>query len=418
MSHRIASRATARRINTIAEAGAYIASVCFKHGPPRKTGIELEWLLLDPNDPLRRPDTAILRAALGKHAPRTLSPDSPAVALPAGGLVTVEPGGQLEISSAPAASVAGLISAMNRDVAALSAMLVPTGFELGGLAADPYRPPHRILHTPRYDAMAAAFDTVGPAGRAMMCSTAATQVCLDLGSARTAGARWRAAHYLGPVLLAAFANSARIVSGTASAGSHRMASWWQLDPQRTLPPQSLELADYVERALDTQVLARERDQGSWQVQQPLTLRQWVNSGEPVSTADVDLHLSMLFPPVRPQGYLELRYLDAQPVGEWIGPLALIAALFADTDTVAAIGRCCASGADRWQQATELGLADPVLRDCAIGLLALAEPQLGKLGLPAATEAEVSRLLQRRLGAGISPAMDDLSVQPVTLEGSR
>lgn len=405
MSHRIADFTTANPIHTLAEAGAYIASVCFKHGPPRKTGIELEWLLLDPPDPLRRPDVVTLLGALGRYAPRTLRPDSPALALPAGGLVTVEPGGQLEISSAPESSVARLISAMNRDVATLAALLEPTGFVLSGLAADPYRDPHRILHTPRYDAMAAAFDAVGPAGRAMMCSTAATQVCLDLGSADAAAARWRAAHYLGPVLLAAFANSPRIAADLPTAVSRRMASWWRLDPARTSPPRSLELTDYIERALDTQVLARQRPDGRWLVEQPLTLRQWIASGEPLDTADVDLHLSMLFPPVRPQGYLELRYLDAQPAGEWTAPLALIATLFDTAGTVEQVIQCCVAGADRWQQATELGLADPVLRQCAADLLALAGPRLAELELGPTLHTEIERLWQRRLGAGISPAMD-------------
>ena len=120
-----------------------------------------------------------------------------------------------------------------------------------------------------------------------------------------------------------------------------MASWWQLDPRRTEPPASFELADYVRRALDTQVLARQREHGSWQVRQPLTLRQWLESGQPVTTADIDLHLSMIFPPVRPQGYLELRYLDAQPAGEWIAPLCLIAALFDSPDGIEQVLRCCA-----------------------------------------------------------------------------
>jgi glutamate--cysteine ligase len=402
----------------VAEAGTYIASVCFKHGPPRKTGIELEWLLLDPLDPLRRPDTATLLAAFGPHAPRTLDPDSPALPLPAGGLVTVEPGGQVEISSAPSTSIAMLISAMNRDVGALTSMLQPTGFELSGLAADQHRSPVRILHTPRYDAMAAAFDRVGPAGRAMMCSTAATQVCLDLGSAQAAGPRWRAAHHLGPVLLAAFANSPRIADRPDDAASHRMASWWQLDPARTRPPESLELTDYIQRALDTQVLARQRTRGSWQVKQPMTLRQWISSGERIDTADIDLHLSMLFPPVRPQGYLELRYLDAQPLGEWIAPLALVGALFATPALVEATSACCSASSDRWQQATDLGLADPALRECAVGLLALVEPEIPRLRLPEAIDAEVLRLLQRRLGAGISPAMDHRAAQAASLEGSR
>ncbi|HET6209474.1 MAG TPA: glutamate-cysteine ligase family protein [Jatrophihabitans sp.] len=409
MSHREPNQAAASSIHTVAEAGAYIASVCFKHGPPERVGIELEWLLLDPSDPNRRPDTATLLAALGRHAPHTLDPNSPAAALPAGGLVTVEPGGQLEISSAPSASIAALIDAMQRDATQLQVLLESTGFLLSGLAADPHRPPERLLHTPRYDAMAAAFDAIGPAGRLMMCSTAATQVCVDLGPPEVAEDRWRAAHYLGPVLLAAFANSPRICSDLPGpAVSQRMASWWQLDAQRTAPPHSFELADYIRRALDTQVLARRRKRGSWYVRQPMTLRQWLSSDQPVTTADIDLHLSMIFPPVRPQGYLELRYLDGQPAGEWIAPLCLIAALFGPGDGVEQVLRCCAEAAARWQQATELGLADPVLRECAGTVLAIAGERLSGLDLPDSLLAQVERLLQRRLGAGISPAMDQLS----------
>lgn len=409
MSHSAPNQAAASSIHTVAEAGAYIVSVCFKHGPPERTGIELEWLLHDPSAPNRRPDTATLVAALGPHAPRTIDPNSPAAALPAGGLVTVEPGGQLEISSAPATSIAALIDAMHRDVARLQALLEPTGFQLSGLAADSHRRPERLLHTPRYDAMASAFDAIGPAGRQMMCSTAATQVCVDLGPPGLAEDRWRAAHYLGPVLLAAFANSPQgWPELPGSAVSQRMASWWQLDPRRTEPPGSFELADYVRRALDTQVLARQRERGSWQVRQPLTLRQWLESGKPVTTADIDLHLSMIFPPVRPQGYLELRYLDAQPAGEWIAPLCLIAALFDNPAGIERVLRCCAATASHWQQATEAGLADPALRDCAGRLLAVVGERLPGLGLPDPLLAQVERLLQRRLGAAISPALDELS----------
>ena len=102
MSHCATNQAAASSIHTVAEAGAYIASVCFKHGPPERTGIELEWLLhrpVRPAPPTRTPPPC-WRPWAGT-LPRTLNPDSPAAALPAGGLVTVEPGGQLEISSAP-----------------------------------------------------------------------------------------------------------------------------------------------------------------------------------------------------------------------------------------------------------------------------------------------------------------------------
>ncbi|MEO7259810.1 MAG: glutamate-cysteine ligase family protein [Jatrophihabitantaceae bacterium] len=396
-------------IRTIAEAGTYVTRVCFKHGPPAKTGIELEWLVIDPQDPDRRPDVQTLAALLGPHAPATLAPNSPATALPHGGLVTVEPGGQLEISSVPADSVAGLITAMSADIQALRGLLAPSGFELSGLGTDPYRQPLRILKTPRYDAMADCFDEFGPAGRVMMCSTAAAQICLDLGTRAEAADRWRAAHQLGPVLLAAFANSPRAAGELVpAAASTRMSSWWQLDPERTLPPTSTELDSYTERVLDSRVLARRRETGDWRLERPLTLREWIESGELLSTADIDLHLSMLFPPVRPQGYLEIRYLDAQPGDEWVAPLALLAALFAGPQPVQQVLRCCAEGADRWQQATEHGLADPVLRATAAQLLDIAIPGLDGLGLPPAIRGKVDRVLQRRLCEAVSPASEALT----------
>ena len=401
-------------IRTIAEAGAYVTRVCFKHGPPAKTGIELEWLVIDPHDHDRRPDAQTLATLLGPHAPTTLVANSPAMALPHGGSVTVEPGGQLEISSLPAASVADLITAMSADIQVLRALLAPAGLELSDLAADPYRQPHRILKTPRYDAMADRFDEFGPAGRVMMCSTAATQVCLDLGTRADAADRWRAAHQLGPVLLAAFANSPRTAGELVPpAASTRMSSWWRLDPERTRPPESTELSGYAQRVLDSRVLARQRVTGDWRLEQPLTLREWIESGELLSTADIDLHLSTLFPPVRPQGYLEIRYLDAQPGDEWIAPLALLAALFAGAHSVRQVLRCCAEGADRWQQATEHGLADPVLRAIAAQLLDIATPGLDDLGLPMAVRKKVDRVLHRRLCQAISPAG-----QALAMEGAR
>jgi ergothioneine biosynthesis glutamate--cysteine ligase EgtA len=399
---------TAQPIRTIAEAGTYVTRVCFKHGPPAKTGIELEWLVLDPHDPDRRPDVRTLAALLGPHSPATLVAGSPATPLPHGGLVTVEPGGQLEISSPPAGSVPGLIAAMSADIQALQALIAPAGFELSGLAADPHRLPHRILTTPRYNAMADRFDRFGPAGRVMMCSTAAAQVCLDLGTRAQAGDRWRAAHQLGPVLMAAFANSPRTAGDLVpAAASTRMSAWWSLDPERSRPPTPMAPADYVQRVLDTQVLARRRESGDWRLEHPLTLRQWIESGEPLNTADVDLHLSTLFPPVRPQGYLEIRYLDAQPADEWIAPLALLAALFAGPRPVRQVLRSTAEGADRWRQATEYGLADPVLRAIAAQLADIAGPGLDGLGLPPAVRAKVDRVLQRRLCEGVSPGSEVL-----------
>lgn len=406
MSRSISDPGTAQPIRTVAEAGAYVTRVCFKHGPPKRTGLELEWILLDPDRPQRRADLSTLRSMLGPHAPRTIAADSAAEPLPGGGLVTVEPGGQVEISSAPADSVSGLIAAMTADVAALRALVEPSGWVMSDLAADRVRPPELLLRSPRYTAMADTFDTISSAGRVMMCSTASAQVCLDLGTADVATQRWRAAHHLGPVLLAAFANSPSV--GNAPVASTRMSAWWELDPARTLPPQTFDPSDYPTRVLDTQVLARQRPDGPWQMAAPLTLRDWAASGEPLTTADIDLHLSMLFPPVRPQGYLELRYLDQQPAGEWAAVLALLAALFGSRDSVRQVLETCTPVAGRWQQATECGLADDALRPVAEDLLEIAQPGLTGLRLDSGTQDFVTGVLDRRLRAGISPGMDALT----------
>src|SRR5882762_5797060 len=96
------------------ESEAYVASVCFKHGPPRLIGVELEWLLARRAVPPRslsaavapgQLDSAVLTAALGPHTPISLDPLSPALPLPLGSTVTVEPGGQVELASQPFADL-------------------------------------------------------------------------------------------------------------------------------------------------------------------------------------------------------------------------------------------------------------------------------------------------------------------------
>lgn len=87
-----ASNRTARVLADRAAGEAYVASVCFKHGPPRLTGVELEFTVHHADDPARPLDPDLLATALGPHTPRTLRPDSPATPLPAGSPVSLEPG--------------------------------------------------------------------------------------------------------------------------------------------------------------------------------------------------------------------------------------------------------------------------------------------------------------------------------------
>jgi gamma-glutamylcysteine synthetase len=148
---------------------------------------------------------------------------------------------------------------------------------------DPNTP--RYLRTPRYDAMEAHLDTVGPAGRRMMRATASTQVCLDWWPGREGIEQWRVLLLAAPFLAAATARATGVGS--------RLAAWLEVDPSRT--------------AFDGSLL-RGAD--------PVATYADFAAGAVPFVDGVEAHLSTLFPPIRPRGsYLEVRFADAQPTAE-------------------------------------------------------------------------------------------------------
>lgn len=368
-----------RRLRDRVEAEAYVASVCFKHGPPRLLGVELEWIVHHADDHRRPLDADHLTAALGAHAPRTLCQDSPATPLPAGSPLTLEPGGQVEISALPRPSLSELVAAVTTDLAHLSALLADAGLVLGDRATDGHRPPRRLLDTPRYAAMERVFEPLGPHGLTMMCATAGLQVCLDVGEPAAAAARFAAVNALGPVLLAAFANSP--ATGWASA---RFAAVLGTDPPRTAPSPlgGDPVAGWARRVLDTPVLCV-RDEGDrWATPAGMSFADWVAGAwpRPPTVDDLDYHLTTLFPPVRPHGYLEVRYLDAQPGDRWITPVALLTALLSTPATVDAVLDVCLPVGDRWLAAARHGPADRELARAAAAVADLGARALPGLGL--------------------------------------
>jgi glutamate--cysteine ligase len=395
------SRATSQdTLQHVAQAAEHISGICFKTGPPSRIGVELEWTVHRDGAPAAYVEAAELRTALGTHAPPALGSTHPGDPLPGGGAVTVEPGGQVEISSAPAGSLTELHEALSTDHARLSALLARSGLVLGDNGLDPHRPPRRILHTPRYAAMQRSFDAAGRHGHTMMCSTAGLQVCLDAGTADRLPQRWNALHDVGPALLAAFATSRRHAGRDTGWASARMATWYGIDPRRTRPVGGPgdPATDWVRYALAAPLLCVQRDEDRWDVPPGVTFPDWIDGalpGPPV-VGDLDYHLSTLFPPVRPRGYLEVRYLDAQPGGEWIAPVAVLAALVADDAITDAARAVAAPAAGRWLPAARHGLADPVVRACAVELLDLACRHLDATGLPPAVRDVVTDIVDRRL----------------------
>ena len=389
------------------EAEGYVAMVCFKHGPPRLHGVELEWTVHHAADPARPLDTEDLRRALGPHCPLTLDPDSPHRPLAGGSLVTVEPGGQVEISTAPSESVSTLIASTRADATQTGRLLESAGLVRGEHAIDAHRPPRRILHTPRYDAMQDYLDGVGPHGVRMMCSTASLQVCLDAGEAHEVAARWRAVHALGPALTALFANSPTVAGRDTGWASSRLRSTLATAPPVTDAP-TLEgdpSAAYARMALDAPLLCLRRPTPPWTAPAGATFADWLADpspggafGRPATWQDLDYHLTTLFPPVRPHGYLEVRYLDAQPGDGWIAPVALLTALTARAATIDRVLDLTGESADRWLPAARDGLADPVVARAAVAVVELGCAAMADTDLDRGLAGEVHDLLLRALAA--------------------
>lgn len=399
------------------ESGAeeLLRGICFKTGPPRKVGVELEWLIHD----REHPDRPVARERLDGAVEAVR-------ALPLSAAVTLEPGGQLELSSQPAGSLMECVGTTAADLAAVRASLGAAGLAPVGLGVDPWRRPRRVLREPRYDAMEAALDRVGPAGRAMMCTSASIQVCLDAGEEEPGplglGRRWQLVHLLGAVLVAAFANSPYRGGRRTGWRSTRQSLWADLDPGRTLAPRPGRppREAWAAHVLDTPVLCVRCDEGPWEVPEGLTFRRWIRTGSPrpPTRADLDYHLTTLFPPVRPRGHLELRMIDAQrgPDG-WVVPLAVATALFDDPEAAEAVYRAVKPLAETagsavaplnplWTTAAREGLADPELRAAATACFDAVHPALERMGASDGVRGTVADFADRYVARGRCPA-DDL-----------
>jgi glutamate--cysteine ligase len=402
-----------------ADAETHVGSVCFKHGPPQLIGVELEWLLHRPPAPRAAPDAAALAAALGPHAPPTLDPASPARPLPAGSAVTVEPGGQVELASPPMTSLPALLQSVRADTAALHELLAAAGLHPGHRATDALRPPHRVLQLPRYQAMEESFDRRGPHGRSAMCSTAAVQVCVDAGEAHEVGDRWAVLHAVGPVLLAAFANSPTLHGRRTGWKSSRWASWQRADPARTAPPaagttNADPAAAWAHRVMESPLLCVRRA-GAWTVPAGITFADWVRGAlpEPPTTADLDYHITTLFPPVRPHGHLEVRYVDAQPGRRWALPVTVLVALLSDHATIERVREACEPAQERWTSAARHGLSDRVLAHAAGTVFELAIARLAAVGAPEWVAADLIAMTEQQVLRGLCPADDPETPEETT-----
>ncbi|WP_432968158.1 glutamate-cysteine ligase family protein [Dactylosporangium sp. CA-233914] len=427
---------------TEATASAYVAAAGFRVGPVGRVGVELEYCVRDPRRPLHRPapeELLGLLAHLGNP-------------LPGGSAVTIEPGGQLELSSAVGASLTHCTNALAGDLALVRAAVAEHGLHLDGTGLDMLRPPRLVTDHPRYVALAEYHDRAGTRGRTVMTNSASIQVCLDAGTDASGAEgdewsnfarRWWLADAVGPVLMAAFANSPHVTRAGRRWVSYRQALRFSTDASRTRAPRRTDdprtaWARYALAAKVAMIAPAEDepglesaawqadDQGAdlggdrgagrnerWHVPSGLTMRDWLrgHGPRPVTLTDLERHLGTLVPPVRPRGYLELRMIDQQPGDDWIVPVAVVTALLDDTEGAQAAAdatehlRSPLRRHRDWLGAARDGLADPALAAAAIACFTTAQSVLARRGAPLPVRDAVAQFFDRYVLRGRCPADD-------------
>lgn len=369
------------------EAVEQVTRAALRPGPVGAVGLELEGHLVDLAAPARRVGWPEIRAVVDGLDP-----------LPGASQVSVEPGGQIELSGPPAPDVASAVAALRTDRRVLAASLAAAGLGLALVGLDPLRPPRRVNPAPRYSAMEQHFAAVGcaEAGLAMMTTTASLQVNLDAGPATGWRDRVALAHQLGPVLIAVSACSP-LVGGRRGWRSGRQRIWGEIDQARCGPLLGGDdpAGEWAAYALSAPVmLVRDASTGGAEpVRTRSAFADWVTGEAQLgnrqpTVADLDYHLSTLFPPVRLRGWLEIRYLDAAPEPWWPALAAVTTALLDDPVAAGRAAAASAPVAGAWDRAARVGLADRALRTAATRCLAAAVD-----AVPAALRPEVTALAE-------------------------
>lgn len=359
-------RADSGELTSAYSAALHVGGNCLKDGMVGQVGLEIEAHCFDIADPMKRPDWDQLTDVIA---------DLPA--LPGGSRVTVEPGGAVELSGPPMPGPLSAITAMTADRALLRAAFAEAGLGLVLLGADPLRPPKRVNPGARYRAMETFFNTsnTGAAGAAMMTSTASVQINLDAGPRDGWADRVRLAHALGPTMIAIAANSPLLSGRFSGWRSARQRVWGQLDSARCGPILGASgddpASDWARYALKAPVMLV----NDAATRQAIPVTQWVPfadwadgrvllGGRRPTEADLDYHLTTLFPPVRPRRWLEIRYLDSVPEAVWPAVVFTLATLLDDPQAADTAAEATESVATAWDRAAQIGLGDRRLQAAA------------------------------------------------------
>ena len=312
------------------------------------------------------------------------------------GAISLEPGGQFELSGAPLDDAHLTAAELDRHLAACRAVAEPLGI---GFLTLGMSPKWRLAETPsmpksRYAIMARYMPKVGTRGLDMMFRTATVQANLDFKSEQDMVAKMRVGLALQPAIVALFANSPFTDGKLNGLLSARSEIWRHTDADRTgmlafafEPGMGFEA--YVDYALDVPLYFVKRgdryeDVAGASFRDLLAGRLEQLPGERATIADWANHLSSIFPEVRLKRYLEMRGADVGPPERIVALSALMAGLYYDPDALRAAEALIKGWtAEDRQKARDdaplLGLAAEIrgrsLREIAHDMLAIAHKGL-------------------------------------------
>lgn len=250
------------------------------------------------------------------------APGLPVIAMQRGmETLSLEPGGQFELSGSPFATAREAHAENVKHVAELKQVADALGLRAVGLG---YRPFFELREMPwmpksRYRVMRESLGSRGRLALDMMLMTATGQVSLDWRDEADCVRKVTASVRISPLIVALFANSPITQGKPSGFLSYRSNVWNEVDPARCGYPQamldgSFSYRAYVEWALDAPLLFLRRD-GQY-LAPKLTFRQFMKEGfdgQPAMHSDWVDHLSTLFPEVRLKKIVEIRAADANGV---------------------------------------------------------------------------------------------------------
>ena len=241
-----------------------------------------------------------------------------------GANVSLEPGGQLELSGAPLASIHETCDEVNTHLNQVKNIADDLGIGFIGLGAAPTWKHHEMPLMPkgRYRLMTDYMDKVGTMGKIMMYRTCTVQVNLDFESEADMVKKMRVAIALQPVSTALFSNSPFFEGKLTHCKSWRSRVWRDLDPSRTgtIPfifEPTFGFERWVDYALDVPMYFVYRD-GKYINALGQSFRDFLKGKLPALPNELPTlndwadHLTTIFPEARLKQFIEMRGADGGP----------------------------------------------------------------------------------------------------------